>query len=136
MYHEQGGYCGGPFGVTLTSASARVNGKQALHLFEQVVPVPGLADLVIEAGGGLAVAADGIRELLPLPVAGLMSTQSCAEVGEAYQRLDQRTKQLGSQLRAPFMTLSFMALLVIPEIKLSDKGLFDGNRFRFMPLFG
>jgi adenine deaminase len=92
-------------------------------------------NLVIEAGGGLSVAGDGVREVLPLPVAGLMSTDTCANVGAAYSLLDQQVKKFGSQLRAPFMTLSFMALLVIPDIKLSDKGLFDGIKFEFMPLF-
>lgn len=92
-------------------------------------------NLVIEAGGGLSVAADAVREVLPLPVAGLMSTDSCEDVGHAYEKLDAQVKQFGSPLRAPFMTLSFMALLVIPELKLSDKGLFDGKRFEFVPLF-
>ena len=64
-----------------------------------------------------------------------MSTGSCAEVAAAYAELDRLAKQFGSPLRAPFMTLSFMALLVIPEIKLSDRGLFDGKRFEFLPLF-
>jgi len=65
----------------------------------------------------------------------LMSTDSCRQVGAAYAALDRAAKQLGSRLRAPYMTLSFMALLVIPEIKLSDRGLFDGTRFEFLPLF-
>ncbi len=92
-------------------------------------------NLVIEAGGGLSVAGDGIHKVLPLPVAGLMSTETCANVGAAYAVLDQQVKTFGSQLRAPIMTLSFMALLVIPDIKLSDKGLFDGTNFQFLPLF-
>ncbi len=92
-------------------------------------------NLVLEAQGGLSVAAEKVQEVLPLPVAGLMSTQSCDQVGRLYAELDRQVKALGSPLRAPFMTLSFMALLVIPEIKLSDLGLFDGNRFEFLPLF-
>ncbi|MEX2286750.1 MAG: adenine deaminase [Planctomycetaceae bacterium] len=92
-------------------------------------------NFVIEAGGGLSVAGDGVRKVLPLPVAGLMSTETCAAVGAAYALLDQQVKSFGSQLRAPFMTLSFMALLVIPDLKLSDKGLFDGKTFQFLPLF-
>jgi adenine deaminase len=71
---------------------------------------------------------------LPLPVAGLMATGTCAEVGHAYQELDAAVKRWGSTLRAPYMTLSFMALLVIPALKLSDKGLFDGGKFQFTPL--
>jgi adenine deaminase len=56
-------------------------------------------------------------------------------VGEAYARLDELAKAWGTTLRAPYMTLSFMALLVIPALKLSDLGLFDGERFEFVDLF-
>ena len=92
-------------------------------------------NLVIQNQGGLAVV-DGSEELaLPLPVAGLMSILPANEVAELYTRLDQQVKKMGSTLRAPFMTLSFMALLVIPDIKLSDKGLFDGTKFQFTSLF-
>ena len=75
-----------------------------------------------------------MSEVLPLPIAGLMATGSCAEVGEAYGKLDRLAKAWGSPLRAPYMTLSFMALLVIPALKLSDLGLFDGGRFEFVEL--
>ena len=92
-------------------------------------------NLVIDAGGGLAVSDGQTRQLLPLPVAGLMSLQSCDEVAEAYGELDRLTKRLGCTLRSPFMTLSFMVLLVIPELKLSDQGLFDVGKFAFQPLF-
>jgi adenine deaminase len=91
---------------------------------------------VMNAGGGLAAVSHegGDHWVLPLPVAGLMATGTCAEVAHAYQELDTAVKEWGSKLRAPFMTLSFMALLVIPELKLSDSGLFDGGRFEFTPL--
>ena len=91
---------------------------------------------VMDAGGGLSAIchADGDRWVLPLPVAGLMATGTCLEVGHAYQELDAAVKGWGSTLRAPYMTLSFMALLVIPELKLSDLGLFDGGKFEFTPL--
>ena len=92
-------------------------------------------NLVIEAGGGLSVADGRNQEVLRLEVAGLMSRGSCDEVAAAYARLSETAKEMGSKLRAPFMTLSFMALLLIPELKLSDKGLFDGNRFEFVELF-
>ena len=72
--------------------------------------------------------------MLPLPVAGLMATGTCEEVAAAYEQLDGAVKGWGSPLRAPYMTLSFMALLVIPELKLSDLGLFDGGRFAFTDL--
>ena len=75
-----------------------------------------------------------MSEVLPLPVAGLMATGTCEEVGVAYEKLDRLVKAWGSPLRAPYMTLSFMALLVIPALKLSDRGLFDGAKFEFTPL--
>ncbi len=78
---------------------------------------------VIEAKGGLAVSADGVTDLLALPLAGLMSTLEGAECALRYQSLEQRAKILGSELRAPLMALSFVALPVIPELKLTDRGL-------------
>jgi len=89
-------------------------------------------NLVVENRGGLSVAEGGNADVLPLPIAGLMSPDSCTEVAEAYARLDSAAKRMGSTLRAPYMTLSFMALLVIPSLKLSDKGLFDGAEFGFV----
>lgn len=88
---------------------------------------------VMQEGGGLSAScqSDTASETLPLPVAGLMATGTCQEVGDAYGKLDKLTKTWGSSLRAPYMTLSFMALLVIPALKLSDKGLFDGGKFKF-----
>ena len=91
---------------------------------------------VIEARGGIAVAGSNGVELLPLPIAGLMSDGDGVEVGKRYAALDRLAHELGSSLRAPFMTLSFMALLVIPELKLSDRGLFDGRSFNFVELAG
>ncbi|MCK9396235.1 MAG: adenine deaminase [Methylobacter sp.] len=89
---------------------------------------------IIDEQGGIAVAQDGQCSLLPLPIAGLMSDADGDEVASRYAQLDRQAKQLGSKLRAPFMTLSFMALLVIPELKLSDQGLFDGRSFKFTPV--
>ncbi len=91
---------------------------------------------VMDCGGGLSAVcgADQLHRVLPLPVAGLMATGTCAEVASAYQELDAAVKSWGSLLRAPYMTLSFMALLVIPELKLSDLGLFDGGKFEFTTL--
>lgn len=90
---------------------------------------------VIETKGGLATAEGSRVQCLPLPVAGLMSTDTCEDVAERYLQLDRTAKELGSELRSPFMTLSFMALLVIPSTKLSDKGLFDGLKFELVDLF-
>jgi adenine deaminase len=93
------------------------------------------ANLVIKAKGGVS-AYDGINEyILPLPVAGLMSTEDGYEVAKKYATIDQVAKSMGSTLHSPFMTLSFMALLVIPNLKLSDLGLFNGNDFKFVELF-
>ncbi|MGN6342320.1 MAG: adenine deaminase [Ginsengibacter sp.] len=89
-------------------------------------------NLIIEKKGGISiadVAAPSSNLVLPLPVAGLMSNEDGYEVAEKYTRIDAAAKNLGSTLSAPFMTLSFMALLVIPHLKLSDKGLFDGDSF-------
>ncbi|MEY3386110.1 MAG: Adenine deaminase [Bacteroidota bacterium] len=86
---------------------------------------------IVEARGGISVAHDGAAHVLKLPVAGLMSNADGYEVAQRYTELDAMAKSLGSPLRAPFMTLSFMALLVIPQLKLSDKGLFDGEKFTF-----
>ncbi|MFC1513203.1 adenine deaminase C-terminal domain-containing protein, partial [Thermodesulfobacteriota bacterium] len=90
--------------------------------------------IIDHQGGICAVDADGC-EMLPLPIAGLMAIADGYEVAQAYTAVDARAKELGTALKAPFMTLSFMALLVIPTLKLSDQGLFDSNDFRFRPLF-
>jgi adenine deaminase len=70
--------------------------------------------------------------IVPLPVAGLMSNEDGYKVAEQYSFIDKAVKDAGSTLSAPFMTLSFMALLVIPHLKLSDLGLFDGDSFQFV----
>ena len=92
-------------------------------------------NLVIEAGGGVSVVNgannNATNLVLPLPVAGLMSANDGFEVASTYTAIDLEAKALGSKLEAPFMTLSFMALLVIPHLKLSDKGLFNGDDFNF-----
>lgn len=89
---------------------------------------------VIELKGGICVVNNDRVESLPLPVAGLMSLEKGEIIAERYAQLDKLAKELGFTLTAPFMTLSFLALLVIPELKLSDKGLFDGRDFSFKPL--
>lgn len=93
------------------------------------------ANAVIAEKGGISTARQGHISVLPLPVAGIMSDADGYEVARKYQALDRQAKAMGSTLGAPFMTLSFMALLVIPSLKLSDKGLFDGTEFRFTPVF-
>ncbi|GHA75171.1 adenine deaminase [Pontibacter akesuensis] len=91
-------------------------------------------NLIIEAKGGVAAVAGEKEQLLPLPVAGIMSAQDGYKVAEAYSAIDRMSKEMGSTLASPFMTLSFMALLVIPSLKLSDKGLFNGDVFEFVPV--
>jgi len=87
---------------------------------------------LVESKGGISVAAsENTVNCMPLPVAGLMSTENGYSVAAQYAMLDAKAKELGTKLHAPFMTLSFMALLVIPNLKLSDKGLFNGQKFEF-----
>ena len=89
-------------------------------------------NLIIEQKGGISIAdaaAPSSNQVLRLPVAGLMSDEDGYKVAEKYTQIDAAAKNLGSTLSAPYMTLSFMALLVIPHLKLSDKGLFDGDSF-------
>lgn len=88
-------------------------------------------NLVIENKGGICVVKENIEMVLPLPVAGLMSLDDGYKIAELYSLIDRTAKDTGCKLSSPFMTLSFMALLVIPHIKLSDKGLFDGDKFSF-----
>ena len=89
-------------------------------------------NLVIDQQRGVSCVSTTTEKILALPVAGLMSNDDGYKVAEAYTAIDAMAKSLGSPLSAPFMTLSFMALLVIPSLKLSDKGLFDGERFEFV----
>ncbi len=90
-------------------------------------------NLIIKHRGGICCVDKNEEQILPLPVAGLMNSADGYEVAVQYAKLDKKAKAMGSHLSAPFMTLSFMALLVIPELKLSDKGLFDGKAFHFLP---
>ena len=93
-------------------------------------------NLIIENKGGISAVSDNDVLVLPLPVAGIMTNEDGYEVAHNYARIDAFVKdRLGCTLTAPFMTLSFMALLVIPQLKLSDKGLFDGKSFGFTDLF-
>jgi len=87
---------------------------------------------VIEARGGISLADGAHSMVLPLPVAGIMTDADPYEVAKEYAAMDRAAKELGSTLNAPYMTLSFMALLVIPHLKMSDKGLFDGDEFQLV----
>ncbi|MEP6646619.1 MAG: adenine deaminase [Saprospiraceae bacterium] len=90
---------------------------------------------IIKHKGGIATVSGNEKFILPLPIGGLMSSDTAENTGDQYEKMDQFVKnELGSTLTAPFMTLSFMALLVIPSLKLSDKGLFNGTTFEFMSL--
>jgi adenine deaminase len=92
-------------------------------------------NMIVSTRGGLAVFSDEGSEILSLPVAGLMSDMPVSAIAARYERLTETVKRLGCTMDAPFMTLSFMALLVIPVLKLSDRGLFDGKTFSHVPLF-
>jgi adenine deaminase len=91
-------------------------------------------NLIIKNKGGICAVTVSEEKIVPLPVAGIMSDQDGETIGKDYAALDKMAKQLGSPLNAPYMTLSFMALLVIPSLKLSDKGLFNGKDFKFVSL--
>ena len=90
---------------------------------------------IVNYGGGIAAIATADKQVLPLPIAGLMSPEDGYRVSQKYSAIDLMAKSMGSRLQAPFMTLSFMSLLVIPRLKLSDLGLFDGETFEFVSLF-
>lgn len=92
-------------------------------------------NLLIDNGGGVVTVGNGENVILPLPVAGLMSNGDGYQVADDYEKADALAHKLGTMLHAPFMTLAFMSLLVIPELKLSDKGLFDGSKFAFTSVF-
>jgi adenine deaminase len=87
---------------------------------------------LIEATGGISCIGKNEELILPLPVAGLMTNENGDEVARKYTAIDLQSKKQGATLSSPFMTLSFMALLVIPKLKLSDLGLFDGEIFQFI----
>ncbi|MFN8165724.1 MAG: adenine deaminase [Bacteroidia bacterium] len=89
-------------------------------------------NLVIKSNGGVSCVNGKEERVVALPVAGLMSADDGYKIADEYTAIDQMAKNAGSKLGAPFMTLSFMALLVIPHLKLSDKGLFDGDAFRLL----
>ena len=89
-------------------------------------------NLLIRHKGGVSCVKNNLEMVLPLPVAGLMSVDDGYHVAQLYSLIDKAAKEAGCTLGSPFMTLSFMALLVIPHLKLSDKGLFDGDRFEFI----
>ena len=93
------------------------------------------ANMIIENKGGFAVCSDDVKKCLPLPVAGIMTNDDAFKVADDYSEIRDLAKSLGSPLSDPFMTMEFMALLVIPKLKLSDKGLFDCEKFELIPLF-
>lgn len=121
----------GPLNGALASSVAHdshnivVVGNNKQHVLHAV-------NQVIKNKGGLSFSGESGMADLPLPVAGLMHISPALEVGHAYKKIDALVKEAGCTLSAPFMTLSFMALLVIPKIKMSDLGLFDAENFTFM----
>ena len=89
-------------------------------------------NLIMKHQGGISAVSEEYEKILPLPIAGLMSDEPGERVAAEYEKLTQTAREMGSTLNSPFMTISFMGLLVIPSLKLSDKGLFDGNTFEFV----
>ena len=92
-------------------------------------------NLLVISQGGVSLANNSEQVILDLPVAGLMSNLDGYHIAKEYDSIDKKAKKMGSTLEAPYMTLSFLALLVIPNLKLSDKGLFNGDKFEFTSLF-
>ena len=92
-------------------------------------------NLIVQARGGLSCCSKETQLVVPLPVAGIMSDVPCGTIAAEYKKISDKVRDMGSQLKAPFMTLSFMSLLVIPHLKLGDRGLFDVDRFEFVDLF-
>jgi len=90
---------------------------------------------IIKNRGGLSVSTGEILESLQLDIGGIMTTRPCNEVAKDYKKLNKMVTNLGCSMAAPFMALSFMALLVIPDLKIGDRGLFDVNKFELVPLF-
>jgi adenine deaminase len=90
---------------------------------------------IVRLKGGLAVSSGGKTQSMELNIGGIMSTRSCNDVADSYEKLSEIVKSYGCTLKAPFMTLSFMALLVIPDLKIGDKGLFDVKKFELVSLF-
>jgi len=94
-------------------------------------------EVIQSMGGGLAAVSDGkALASLPLPIAGLMAEVSVAEVNKRLENLLRAARSLGCTIPDPFMVLSFLSLPVIPELKITDKGLVDVNKFKIVPLFG
>ena len=91
-------------------------------------------NLIIKEKGGICAISNKNSKVMPLPVAGIISNKDAGTIGKQYHELDLMAKSMGSKLNAPYMSLSFMALLVIPSLKLSDKGLFNGSDFNFTSL--
>ena len=125
------------FGITHGAIASSVahDSHNIVAVGEDDESIAAAINLVIEKGGGVSVVTGAnnhaTNSVLPLPVGGLMSSADGFEVAATYTAIDEKAKALGSKLQAPFMTLSFMALLVIPHLKLSDKGLFNGDDFNF-----
>ena len=91
--------------------------------------------MLIDSKGGIAFTDNPDLKLLPMPVGGIMSNADIYSVSEIYKNISVDVKKTGTTLTSPYMTLSFMSLLVIPFLKIGDKGLFDSNKFTFKALF-
>jgi adenine deaminase len=92
-------------------------------------------DWVNESKGGIAFSDGEDMTGLPLPIAGILTDENPFKVAEIYKKLENKARDAGSSLKAPFMTLSFMSLLVIPELKIGNKGLFNVKEFQFTNLY-
>lgn len=123
------GLSSGAFGTTVAHDSHNIvaAGTSDTEIADTV-------NALIRAEGGMAVTVGGHTHVLPLPVAGLMSTWDAERISSTYRMLDGKVKEMGCTMHAPFITLSFMALPVIKDLKITDKGLVDVNSFSIIPL--
>lgn len=138
-------YCDSPISVGFIKNFGMKNGALAssvMHDSHNIIAV-GVSDeaicravnVIIKNKGGICVAADSGEMSLPLPIAGIISDLGCLELAHKYEEIQNFAAQTGTTLKSPFMTLSFMALTVIPELKISAEGLFDVTNFKVTSLF-
>ena len=127
--------CGTPFPRDLEALVEAATGMATVDANDDDaarISVNSVVGALVDCRGGICYVDDETESVLPLPIAGLMSDLAPEEIARRYAEIDRLAKRAGSTLSAPFMTLSFMALLVIPKLKLSDQGLFDAERFAFV----
>lgn len=125
------------FGITdgAIGASIAHDSHNIVAIGSDDAEITKVINAIIDTKGGVAVSDRSGVELLPLPIAGILSDKPAEEISAKYRVLDAKAKEMGCRLKAPFITMAFMALPVIPSLKLTDKGLVDVDRFDFTDIF-